>query len=107
MIIDGVESWTMSAEKYCAESVKNVEAVALEKKGLRLPSKCYTPMSTDYLPKLDTTDELKSDGVQYYQELIGILWWAVELGRVGILLETALTSTRMALPRIGHLNRLY
>ena len=26
MIIDGVESWTMSAEKYCLESVKNVEA---------------------------------------------------------------------------------
>ena len=42
MVIDGVESWTMSAEKYCAESVKNVEAL-LEKKGLRLPSKRYTP----------------------------------------------------------------
>ena len=106
MIIDGVESWTMSTEKYCLESVKNVEA-ALEKKGLRLPTKCYTPMLTDYLPELDVTDELIGDGVQYYQELIGILGWAVELGRVDILLETALMSTYMALPRVGHLNQLY
>ena len=64
-------------------------------------------MSTDYLPELDTTDELKSDGVQYYQELIGILRRAVELGRVYILLETALMSTYIALPRVGHLNQLY
>ena len=71
------------------------------------PAQCYTLMSTDYLPELDTTDELKSDGVQYYQELIGILRWAVELRRVDILLETALMSTYMASPRVGHLNQLY
>ena len=63
-------------------------------------------MSTFDLPKLDSTDELKSNGVKHYQELIGIYRWAVELGRVDILLETALMSTYM-LPRVGHLNQLY
>ena len=51
--------------------------------------------------------ELKQDGLQRYQELIGMLNWAVELGRVDILLETALVSTHLALPRQGHLEQLY
>ena len=97
MDVDGTQCWTMSAEKYLAESVKTVEE-ALAKKGLRLPSKCYTPLPTDYKPELETTPELKAEGVQYYQELIGILHWAVEIRRVDILLETALLSTYLAMP---------
>ena len=93
----------MSAKKYVTAAVKNVEE-ALAKKGLRLPSKCYTPLTTDYKPELETSPELKADGVQYYQELIGILRWAVELGKVNILLlETLLMSTYLAMPRSGHL----
>ena len=42
-----------------------------------------------------------------YQELVGVLRWAVELGRVDILLETSLMSTYMAMPREGHLQQLY
>ena len=106
MVVDGYECWTMSAEKYVLASVRNVEE-ALEKKGLRLPTKCYTPLPPDYRPELDTSDELKSDGIQYFQELIGVLRWAVELGRVDILLETSLLSTHLAMPRIGHLNQVY
>ena len=104
--IEGTLCWTMSAEKYVGMAVKNVEE-SLAKKGMRLPTKCYTPVSTDYRPELDTSAELKADGVQYYQELIGVLRWAVELGRVDILLETALLSTHLAMPRIGHLNQVY
>ncbi|KAI2493253.1 Reverse transcriptase (RNA-dependent DNA polymerase) [Fragilaria crotonensis] len=104
MYVDGTECWTMSAEKYVVASVKNVEE-ALAKKGLRLPGKCYTPLASDYKPELETSAELKSDGVQYYQELIGVLRWAVELGRVDVLLEVALMSTyMMAMPRDGTYN---
>lgn len=96
----------MSAEKYVVAAVKNVEE-ALAKKGLRLPSKCYTPLSSDYCPELEVSLELKSDGIQLYQEMIGVLRWAVELGRVDILLEASLMSTYMAMPREGHLQQLY
>ena len=47
------------------------------------------------------------EGVQFYQELIGILRWAVEIGRVNILLEVSLLSSHLALPRIGHLQAVY
>jgi hypothetical protein len=106
MLIGDVECWTMSAEKYVTASVKNVEET-LAKRGLRLPSKCYTPLPSDYRPELEVSPELKSDGIQLYQELIGVLRWAVELGRVDVLLEVALMSTHMAMPREGHLQQLY
>ena len=106
MRVDDIECWTMSAEKYVVSAVKNVEET-LAKRGLRLPSKCYTPLSSDYRPELEVSSELKSDGIQLYQEMIGVLRWAVELGRVDILLETSLMSTFMAMPREGHLQQLY
>jgi hypothetical protein len=36
-----------------------------------------------------------------------VIRWAVELGRVDILLEASLTSTYMAMPREGHLQQVY
>ena len=60
-----------------------------------------------YRPDLDESPELKADGVQYYQELIGVLRWTVEIGRVNILYEVSTMSTLLAMPRIGHLEQLY
>jgi hypothetical protein len=97
MSIDEIECWTMSAEKYVVASVKSVEE-ALARKGLRLATKCYTPLASDYKPELETSAELKSDGVQYYQELIGVLRWAVELGRVDIVLLDFYRDVKEAIP---------
>ena len=102
---NGEECWTMSSDAYCASLVKNVEAV-LQLKGLRLASKCVTPLKSGYKPEMECTNELKKDGVQWYQEIIGSLRWAVEIGRVDILLETSLMSTYLAMPREGHLEQV-
>ena len=58
-------------------------------------------------PERDVSAELTDDGVQRYQELIGVLRWAAELGRVDILLEMAMLSTYMALPQKGHMEQFY
>eukprot|EP00934_Nitzschia_sp_Nitz4_P006645 Nitzschia sp. Nitz4//scaffold645_size2074//1141//1920//NITZ4_009302-RA/size2074-exonerate_protein2genome-gene-0.1-mRNA-1//-1//CDS//3329556071//6635//frame0 len=42
-----------------------------------------------------------------FQQLISILCWAIELGRVYILLEVSLLFTRLCLPREGHLETAY
>ena len=52
---------------------------------------------------MDVTIELKANGVQWYQEIIWQLRWAIEIGRVDILLEVSLLSQHIALPREGHL----
>ena len=59
---DGDECWAMLSENYCTAAVANVKEI-LEQKGLRLPSKCKTPMSSGYRPEMDVTAELKADGL--------------------------------------------
>ena len=87
MMIDGFDGWTMLSQKYVNAAIDNVEEV-LGRTNQRLPTKCGIPLKSGYRPELDTNQELKHDGLQRYQELIGMLRWAVELGRVDILLET-------------------
>ena len=103
---NGVQAWCMTLDKYIKASIENVE-LELSRVNQRLPSRCKTPMAAGYRPKRDVSVELTSAGVQRYQELIGVLRWAAELGRVEILLETAMLSTYMALPRKGHLEQVY
>ena len=62
-------------------------------------------MSGDYLPELDGTDKLSADDVRLFQELIGVLRWATELGRVDILFEVSILSQYQASPREGHLSQ--
>jgi len=80
---NGTVCWSMLSEAYCKAAVKNVEQ-KLSEDGKRLLSKCDTPMKLAYQPEWDDTGELKAEGVQYYQELIGVLRWGVELGCVDI-----------------------
>eukprot|EP00980_Cylindrotheca_fusiformis_P019105 scaffold6452_cov132-Cylindrotheca_fusiformis.AAC.1 len=103
---NGTPCWALSSEKYLKTAIANIEE-KLAKSGNRLPSKCSTPFKSGYQPSADTSKELDAQGVQFYQELIGILRWAVELGRVDMLLEVALLSSHLALPRVGHLQALY
>ncbi len=68
-------------------AVQNVET-AIKKLGQRLPtSNIDTPMNMTYVPELDITEELTTNDVTFFQELVCILLqWATEIGRVDILL---------------------
>ena len=46
---DGTECWMISADKYVKAAVENVE-LKLSKSKYRLPSRCDTPMATNYHP---------------------------------------------------------
>ena len=62
-----------------------------------------TPFLHNYRPEVDTSPELNPEDASYYQSLIGILRWMVELGRVDICCQVSMMSTQLALPREGHL----
>ena len=104
MNASGTRCWTQSSDRYISALIQTVEDV-LERKGNSLPNKCVTPFSSGYRPELNVSPELKVDGMQYFQELIGMLRWACELGRLDILLEVSLLSAHLALPREGHLQQ--
>ena len=66
-----------------------------------------TPLAYDYRPEIDKSDELTPEEASYYQSLIGILRWMVELGRVDICCEVSMMSTQLAMPREGHMEACY
>ena len=96
----------LSSDKYIKAALDTVEK-SLADTGKCLPSKCKTLISSGYRPELDTTLELNAEGLQKYQKMTRMFRWAVELGHVDVLLETAMMSTHFALPRIGHLEQVY
>jgi hypothetical protein len=101
---NGQTAWAFGSSQYVKAAVKNVEEY-LEKRGAKLVSKAETPVQTSYRPELDVSSELGSVEAAYYQSLIGILHWIVELGRVDICLEVSVMSSHLVLPREGHLEQ--
>ena len=53
-------------------------------------------MTSDYIPDFDGTLELDCKDTQFYQELIGELRWATEIGRVDVLHEVASNTVVLA-----------
>ena len=102
---NGNHCWSLSSEKYVNAAIANVEAAA-KKKGRKIPHKVRTPMTSSFVPELDGSTELDGEDLTFYQELIGILRWATELGRTDILHEVSILSQYQAAPREGHLEEL-
>ena len=104
---DNREVWGMDGHEYVGNAVRIVEEMlAKEEKTLRLKG-TNRPFHAKYKPEVDVTPALDSKLSGRFSQLIGMLRWAVELGRVDILLETSLLSSHLALPREGHLEAVY
>ena len=91
--------WSMTSYKYVNAAIEAIEERLKECNDRPLPSRAVTQLSYDYIPELDATKELQSDEVNYYQELIGILHWATEIGWVDIFHEVSILSEYQANPR--------
>ena len=102
---NGVWAWSFSSSQYIQSAVKNVEEYVgkSENSHLKIPSKAETPLTTSFRPELDVLPELMPRDSAYYQSLIGICRWIVQLGKIDICLEVSMMSSNLAMPRIGHL----
>ena len=99
---DGTTCWKMSSEKYLKVAVDNVE-LKVTKSNHRLPLRCNTLMTKSYHTSKDVLKHMNGQGVKKYQELIGILRWALDIGRFDTLLEVLLLSSQLSLPMVRHL----
>jgi hypothetical protein len=73
--------------------------VVLAEVNQRLRTKVTTPMSDKYRVELDATPELDAESITYFQGLIGVLRWIVELGRIDIMVAVAMLSSHLMAPR--------
>ena len=106
----GHEVWSTSSKSYVQNAVKVVENLLVEDgKGMQLrsPAKAKNPIPSNYRPEVDVSAELEPDLISRYLQLIGVLRWAIELGRLDIFIEVSLLSQYQANPRVGHLDALY
>jgi hypothetical protein len=95
----GQEYWSVSSRTSVRNAVNNVKELLKDEGGLKGTAK--TPLPSGYRPELDVSDELNNDMASRYSQLIGILRWMVELGRVDIYYEVSVLAQYLALPRIG------
>jgi hypothetical protein len=103
-----VEAWAMSPSKYIQEACKNAKQWHKENKPQSIyPNKCSAPFSNKYCPECDITPELEPEEALYFQSIIGVLRWAVGLGRIDITSEVSMLSSHLALPRDGHLSQAF
>jgi hypothetical protein len=72
-----------------------------------LKGKPSTPKQSQYHYELDVSPHLTPEQASCYSSLIGILWWAVYLGCIGIFIDASLLSSFLCAPRIGHLEQVF
>ena len=104
---NGVECWGFCSSQYVQNAIRNVEDY-LERNGRpMLKRNCKFPWPCNYRPEVDTSPELPLDEVFYYQSLIGVLRWIVELGREDIAMESSALASMMAMPRRRYLDAVF
>jgi hypothetical protein len=106
---NGSECWAMLSATYVKNALANIrELLREEGKELRTTKqRGQTPLPMNYQSELDQSQELSLMFISRYLQRIGILHWAVELGRIDIAVETAIMSQYSASPREGHMEAVY
>ena len=61
------------------------------------------PVNLGYHPELDQSEHLSDEDRQLYQSYIGILRWAVELGRIDLAHSAGVVARFSVAPREGHI----
>lgn len=106
---NGKVAWSLTSNSYVQGAVDTVQRLLAEDgRTLKSGKRSHKgPLPHGYRPETDTSDECNAEHVSRFQQLIGILRWAVELGRIDIQIEAALLSQYQMNPRQGHLEALY
>ena len=98
--------WAFESTSYIKKAIGEIEK-ELEDSNLKLLPNAKTPLASGYRPELDTSPELGSKQLNYFQGLIGILRWACEIGRIDILMPVSLLSRYLVSARQGHLEQVF
>ena len=101
---NGVWAWANTPERYVKELVTNVEKFSDELAHVRwqFPNKKAANLFIrDYTLDMDETPALEHALASWYQSLIGILRWMLEICGVDIITEVSIMESQMDMPREG------
>ena len=61
------------------------------------------PLPLGYEPCMDVSPLLSPGEASYFQTIIGVMRWMVDLGRIDIAVKVSQISSLLAMPRQGHI----
>ena len=70
------------------------------------PKQYASPLEKGDHPELDSSPELDLEQTKIYQSLIGVLQWAIQIGRMDLCTSVMTMSRFRVAPRQGHLDRV-
>ncbi len=99
---NGIYVWGLSPSRYVNHTVKNCQTRLTQKLNnkYKILTRAENPL---YCVDTDVSEPLDDECSSFFQHLIGIMRWMVELGRVDIAVEVSLLSSYLAYPWEGHL----
>ena len=102
----GKLAYATSCTNYVHEAVKVVERRMQDfdftfYKSAKNPNQPF--ISLKYKPELDISEFCEADHHQFYQQMVGIMRWMIEIGCLDITIKVSLMSCCLAQPRMGHL----
>ena len=88
---------------YVQEAVRIYEEYAAKhlRKGYKLLKRADYLFKSGYCPEMDVSPVLGSDKASYYQSLIGVMRWIIEIGHIDFNIKVSLLSSHSAMPREG------
>ena len=97
--------WSISPSKYIQEALHNCKNYLKENFSdeYELIVNAPNPFTLGYEQCTDVSPLLSPDEASYFQNIIGVMIWMVELGRIDIAVEISQPSFFLAMPRQGHL----
>ena len=101
----GKEALKMTSDKY-REKILDAYFRMFGEHPSSSPTRNHSPLVAGDHPELDYSELLDNQGISNYQSLIGMLQWAVTIGRFDIQVAVTTMSSFRAYPRVGHLERV-
>jgi len=96
-------TWAIGSGAYLVEALRVVkQRLSHPKYNLSLKTKVSATMPSGYKPELDNSLLCDHETALFYMQLIGILRWLCELGRIDICTEISMLSAYNACPRVNH-----
>ena len=102
---NGVVAWGMSPSKYVLEAANNCSNNVKD----NIPGQYTFPVRAEilfvmgYEAVIDMSKSLDLAEESYFQSIIGVMRWMVEIGRIDIAIEVSLLLSHLAYPKQGHL----
>ena len=82
--------WSTNCVDYLKSAIENVDnSLGVDNAALKNYGDWNRPYLSSFRPELDVTEELGEELTNRYQQLIGVMRWSIELGRIDILTEVS------------------